>query len=68
MEDGIFLLALPDQTLQIVRNLSKKMGKSFPDVISEAISILQERLEKQEEKIEETKKEEKPKSKIKFVR
>lgn len=50
--DGIFMLALPDSTLELVRKISKSTGKSFPDVIAESIMMLGERvLAKQEKEV-----------------
>ena len=42
-EQGIFMLALPDSTLELVTKLSLKMSKQFPDVISEALMLLAEK-------------------------
>lgn len=66
-DDGIFLIALPDATLKLVRRLSKETGKAFPDVISESIMRFWEAHEKDRAKPE-VKLEVKPENKKTKVR
>lgn len=39
MDQGLFLIGLPEDTLALVKMLSQKTGQSFPNVIADALAF-----------------------------